>query len=70
MTHNHSINKRNQVRFTGARVRIITREGRRQCSAEAWVSVQSYIFIEQGTFIKHTQDTFFVKVLKRRSVAN
>ena len=63
--HNQPINQ-NWGEFIMSQSGIITREGLRRRSREAWVSVQSYIFSEQRRYIKHTQDAFS----KRYSVAN
>ena len=61
ITKNHSIDKRNKVSFTCARVRIITWEGLRRLSRETWLLVPSFIFLEQRTYVKYTQDTFSLK---------
>ena len=63
--HNWPI-KQNWGEFFMSQSGIITREALRRYSRKAWVSVQSYIFLEQRRHIKHTQDTFS----KRSSVAN
>ena len=60
ITNNHPTDRRNKVSLLEP-VRIITQEGFSRGSREAEVSVQSYIFLEQRTYIRHAQDTYSSK---------
>ena len=65
ITNNHSVDKRNKLNFTWAKTEDYNPgrpfPQRKKAFWRRWFSVQCYTFLEQKTYIKHTQDRYSSK---------